>query len=119
VGMRTRESSSGLPATLQFFGARAGAPAQAPDGPAARRLLSQRAALEIIDSLRSPYTPARGPIIDKIIREWAVHGLRSDHEAAIDRFCDDGLSIVGLARSASQGIVVVRAVASYLTLPDS
>jgi hypothetical protein len=73
-------------------------------------------ALEMSDSLRSPYTPARDPIIDKIIREWAVHGLRSDHEAAIDRFWDGGLSIVGLARSASQGIVVVRAVACYLTV---
>jgi hypothetical protein len=72
--------------------------------------------LEVIDSLLSPFTPATGPIIDRIIREWAVHGLRSDHEAAIDRFWDDGSSIVGLARSASQGIVVVRAVASYLTV---
>jgi hypothetical protein len=30
-------------------------------------------ALEVIDSLRSPYTPASGPIIDKIIREWGAN----------------------------------------------
>jgi hypothetical protein len=62
---------------------RGSAPAVLRD-PKCRRGKSEQA-VAIIDSLRSQYAPARGPIIDKIVREWGASRPEGNRTLAASR----------------------------------
>jgi hypothetical protein len=69
----TRVSTAINPPTLQFFGPSHGRVSAGRMGRQRVDYYPSEQAVAVIDSLLTPFTPTRGPIIDRIIREWAAN----------------------------------------------